>query len=119
MAVGRVRSSYLSNEGAIGAHPPWLKITLTTHRQAPKWFRGVDAAPIIEMTIFLFFIFIFLFLHPNRLRAIEAQRIQANEPRRSIRLQTRQVWRYRYLIFGEEGFIDPRDSIEEFPSCGW
>jgi hypothetical protein len=111
VAVGRVRSSYLSNEGAIGAHPPRLKITLTTHRQAPKWFRGADAAPI-EMTIFFF-------LHRDRLRAIEAQRIQANEPCRSIHLQTRQVWRYRYLIFGEEGFIDPRDSVEEFPSCGW
>ncbi len=60
-------------------------------------------------------------LRPSRyrLRAIKAQRIQANKPLRSIRLLTRQVWRYRHLIFREEGFIDPRNSVKEFPSCGW
>ncbi len=60
-------------------------------------------------------------LRPSRyrLRAIKAQRIQANKPCWSICLQTRQVWRYQHLIFREEGFIDPRDSVEEFPSCGW
>jgi hypothetical protein len=60
-------------------------------------------------------------LRPSRyrLRAIKAQLIQANEPCRSICLQTQQVWRYQHLIFREEGIIDPRNSIEEFPSCGW
>ncbi len=40
MAVGRVRSSYLSNRGSDEAPPLRLKNTPNTHRIAPKWPRG-------------------------------------------------------------------------------
>jgi hypothetical protein len=43
------------------------------------------------------------------LRDIKARQIQANEPRRSLRLHTQDVPGYRYIVFGGDGYADPSD----------
>ena len=53
------------------------------------------------------------------LRDIEAQRIQANESQRSLRLSAQRVPGYRYIIFGEEGYADPSDILGELPRFGF
>jgi hypothetical protein len=57
----------------------------------------------------------------QHLRDIEAARIRNGEPRRSIRLLFRYDPAFRYIIFGEEGYVSPNDRFEgeEFPSFGW
>jgi hypothetical protein len=57
----------------------------------------------------------------QHLRDIEAARIRNGEPRRSIRLLFRYDPAFRYIIFGEEGYVSPNDHFEgeEFPSFGW
>jgi hypothetical protein len=45
--------------------------------------------------------------------------IRAGEPPRSLRLHFYFDPGFRYIIFGEEGYVDPNDIFEEFPSFGW
>ncbi len=49
------------------------------------------------------------------LRDIKAQQIQANEPRRSLRLYAQGVLGYRYIVFGGDGNADPSDVCGELP----
>jgi hypothetical protein len=49
------------------------------------------------------------------LRDIKARRIQANEPRRSIRLHAQDAPGYRYIVFGGDGYADPSDICGELP----
>ena len=57
----------------------------------------------------------------DHLREVEAARIRAGEPRRSIRLHFHFDRRIRYFIFGEEGYINANDPFDpdEFPTFGW
>jgi hypothetical protein len=48
------------------------------------------------------------------LRHLEAQRIQATEPCRSLCLHVQGDLGYRYIIFGEEGYADPRGELPSF-----
>jgi hypothetical protein len=51
------------------------------------------------------------------LQHLKARRVQANEPCRSLRLHAQGDLGYRYIIFGEEGYADPRGS--QLPSFGF
>jgi hypothetical protein len=57
------------------------------------------------------------------LRDIKARRIQANEPRRSLRLHAQDVPGYRYIVFGGDGYANPSDVCRELPRfvfrCMW
>jgi hypothetical protein len=57
------------------------------------------------------------------LQDIKAQRIQADEPRRSLRLHTQDVPGYRYILFGGDGYADPSDVCGKLPRfvfrCVW
>jgi len=57
----------------------------------------------------------------NHLREVEAARLRAGEPRRSIRLQFQADRRWRYFLFGEEGYVNANDPFDpdEFPAYGW
>jgi hypothetical protein len=57
----------------------------------------------------------------EHLREVEAARIRASEPRRSIRLHFHYDRAFRYILFGEEGYISPNNPYEgdEFPRFGW
>jgi hypothetical protein len=56
----------------------------------------------------------------QHLRDVEAERIRAGNPRRSIRLNFHFDRRIRYFIFGEEGYVNRNDQWEsEFPAYGW
>jgi hypothetical protein len=52
---------------------------------------------------------------------MEAARIRAGEPRRSIRLHSQFDPTFCYILFGEEGYVSPNDPYEgqEFPTFGW
>jgi hypothetical protein len=57
------------------------------------------------------------------LRDIKAQPIQANEPRRSLRLHAQDVPGYRYIVFGGDGYANPSDVCGKLPrfvfQCVW
>ncbi len=57
----------------------------------------------------------------NHLREIEAARLRAGEPRRSIRLHFHFDRRLGYFIFGEEGYVNANDPFDpdKFPLYGW
>ena len=57
----------------------------------------------------------------EHLREVEAARIRAGEPRRSLRLHFRFDPTFRYILCGEEGYVNPNDPYErqEFPTFGW
>ena len=56
----------------------------------------------------------------EHLREVEANRVRAGEPRRSIRLHFHFDRRLRYFLFGEDGYINPNDpGGDEFPRHGW
>ena len=56
----------------------------------------------------------------EHLREVEADRVRAGEPRRSIRLHFHFDRRLRYFIFGEEGYINRNDpGDDEFPRFSW
>jgi hypothetical protein len=46
---------------------------------------------------------------------IKARRIQANEPRQSLRLHAQDVPGYRYIVFGGDGYADQSDVYGEIP----
>jgi hypothetical protein len=57
----------------------------------------------------------------EHLREIEAERIRAGEPRRSLHLHFQFAPGFRYWIFGEEGYVLQNDRFEgrKFPAFGW
>jgi hypothetical protein len=50
---------------------------------------------------------------------LKRPKIRAGEPPQSLQLHFHFDPGFRYIIFGEEGYIDPNDIFDEFPSFGW
>jgi hypothetical protein len=48
------------------------------------------------------------------LQYLEARCVQANKPCRSLRLHAQGNLGYPYIIFGEEGYADPRGELPSF-----
>jgi hypothetical protein len=137
VAAGRVLEVDVSHEGSVHTHPPAANNYTDTRRVVPKWPRGCGRQSDDERY------FSTLPTPPRRihssrriqclqqarqqrrlaqhLRDIEAARIRNGEPRRSIRLLFRYDPAFRYIIFGEEGYVNPNDLFEreDFPSFGW
>ncbi len=57
----------------------------------------------------------------EHLSEVEAARIRAGKPRRSLRLHFRFDPTFHYILCGEEGYVNPNDPCErqEFPTFGW
>ncbi len=57
----------------------------------------------------------------EHLRKVEAARIRAGEPRQSLRLHFWFDRTFCYILYGEEGYVNPNNPCkrQEFPTFGW